>query len=94
MLISLENHCSINQQIRLANDIREILKDNVIICPLNNFDKLPSLRELKYKVIIKVEFKLSFTKSLKTGNDAAIRKYLIIIIFFFFNFFFILCIII
>jgi Ca2+-binding EF-hand superfamily protein len=72
MLISLENHCSINQQIRLANDIREILKDNVIICPLNNFDKLPSLRELKYKVIIKVEFKLSFTKSLKTGNDAAI----------------------
>jgi len=72
MLISLENHCSVNQQIRLANDIREILKDNVIICPLNNFDKLPTLRELKFKVIIKVEFKLSFTKSLKTGNDAAI----------------------
>jgi len=72
MLISLENHCSINQQIRLANDIREILKDNVIICPMNNLDKLPTLRELKFKVIIKVEFKLSFAKSLKTGNDAAI----------------------
>ncbi|ORX56553.1 PLC-like phosphodiesterase [Piromyces finnis] len=72
MLISLENHCSINQQIRLANDINEILKDNVIVCPLNDLDKLPSLKELKFKVIIKVEFKLSFAKSLKTGNDAAI----------------------
>jgi len=76
MLISLENHCSIPQQITLANDIREILKDNVILCPFNtNLDTLPPLSQLKFKVIIKVEFKLSFTKSLKTGKDAAIRKY-------------------
>jgi len=73
MLISLENHCSIPQQITLANDIREILKDNVIVCPFNtSLDKLPTLKELKFKVIIKVEFKLSFIKSLKTGTDAAI----------------------
>ncbi|KAG4091984.1 PLC-like phosphodiesterase [Neocallimastix lanati (nom. inval.)] len=73
MLISLENHCSIPQQITLANDIREILKDNVILCPFNtNLDTLPPLSQLKFKVIIKVEFKLSFTKSLKTGKDAAI----------------------
>jgi len=72
MLISLENHCSIPQQITLANDIREILKDNVIVCPCNNLDSLPSLKELKFKVIIKVEFKLSFAKSLKAGTDAAI----------------------
>jgi len=76
MLISLENHCSIDQQITLAKDIREILKDNVILCPFNsNFDNLPTLNQLKFKVIIKVEFKLSFAKSLETGNDAAIRKY-------------------
>eukprot|EP00833_Pecoramyces_ruminatium_P002289 jgi/Orpsp1_1/1176321/evm.model.c7180000057189.1 len=73
MLISLENHCSIQQQINLARDIREILKDNVIVCPFNtNLDSLPTLNQLKFKVIIKVEFKLSFAKSLKTGNDAAI----------------------
>jgi len=73
MLISLENHCSIPQQITLANDIREILKDNVIVCPFNtDLDTLPKLKDLKFKVIIKVEFKLSFAKSLKTGNDAAI----------------------
>jgi len=83
MLISLENHCSIPQQITLANDIREILKDNVIVCPFNTeLDSLPTLKELKFKVIIKVEFKLSFAKSLQTGNDAAIRK-------FYFNIFFI-----
>jgi len=75
MLISLENHCSIDQQITLAKDIREILKDNVILCPFNsNFDNLPTLNQLKFKVIIKVEFKLSFAKSLETGNDAAIPK--------------------
>jgi len=73
MLISLENHCSIPQQITLANDIREILKDNVILCPFNsNLDNLPSLNQLKFKVIIKVEFKLSFAKQLKSGTDAAI----------------------
>jgi len=73
MLISLENHCSIPQQITLAKDIREILKDNVIVCPFNtSLNALPTLKELKFKVIIKVEFKLSFAKSLKTGNDAAI----------------------
>jgi len=75
MLLSLENHCSVPQQITLANDIREILKDNVIMCPMNNLDKLPTLKELKFKVIVKVEFKLSFIKSLKAGTDAAIRKY-------------------
>lgn len=72
MLLSLENHCSVPQQITLANDIREILKDNVIMCPMNNLDKLPTLKELKFKVIVKVEFKLSFIKSLKAGTDAAI----------------------
>lgn len=72
MLLSLENHCSIEQQVVMANEIREILGDKVLLNPVMVNDTLPKLSDLKFKVIVKVEFKLSLTMSMKLGTDAAI----------------------
>lgn len=44
LILSLENHCSVEQQAIMAQQLRSILGDKLLTKPLNNhkYDSLPS----------------------------------------------------
>jgi hypothetical protein len=52
VILSIENHCGIEQQEVMAKHMVEIFKDKLQM-PISNVDKLPSPEELKGKIIIK-----------------------------------------
>ncbi|KAF4085206.1 hypothetical protein AMELA_G00114960 [Ameiurus melas] len=55
LILSLENHCSVEQQEVMAQQLRFILGDKLLTKHLNNhkFDSLPSPEELKGKILVK-----------------------------------------
>ncbi|TSK14618.1 1-phosphatidylinositol 4,5-bisphosphate phosphodiesterase delta-3-A [Bagarius yarrelli] len=55
LILSLENHCSVEQQAVMAQQLRSILGDKLLTKPLNNHqcDNLPSPEELKWKILVK-----------------------------------------
>ncbi|XP_053494992.1 1-phosphatidylinositol 4,5-bisphosphate phosphodiesterase delta-3-A isoform X6 [Ictalurus furcatus] len=55
LILSLENHCSVEQQEVMAQQLRSILGDKLLTKPLNNHkcDSLPSPEELKGKILVK-----------------------------------------
>ncbi len=59
VILSIENHCSIPQQQRMAATFRELLGDHLLTAPVPNIGDftseavLPSPNQLRYKVIIK-----------------------------------------
>lgn len=64
MILSLENHCSIQQQKKMARYLQEILGDKLDLGPVNikEMKQLPSPNLLKGKILIKV---LAWTSVLK-----------------------------
>ena len=57
--ISFENHCSISQQSRMAEILKEELKEKLVVEPLpesatSKANRLPSPKQLFGKIIIKV----------------------------------------
>jgi phosphatidylinositol phospholipase C delta len=54
IILSLENHCGINNQIVMATIIEQTLKDRLFVIPriCSNKDRLPSPNQLRGKVII------------------------------------------
>ena len=57
LILSLENHCSFNQQIQMAKILREYLGDSLLLAPLTDseFDRLPSPNALQNKIIVKAK---------------------------------------
>ncbi|XP_058261403.1 1-phosphatidylinositol 4,5-bisphosphate phosphodiesterase delta-3-A isoform X2 [Hemibagrus wyckioides] len=55
LILSLENHCSVEQQAVMAQQLRSILGDKLLTKPLHNdqCDSLPSPEELKWKILVK-----------------------------------------
>uniref|UniRef100_W5UJ97 Phosphoinositide phospholipase C n=1 Tax=Ictalurus punctatus TaxID=7998 RepID=W5UJ97_ICTPU len=55
LILSLENHCSVEQQEVMAQQLCSILGDKLLTKPLNNHkcDSLPSPEELKGKILVK-----------------------------------------
>ncbi|KAF5889679.1 1-phosphatidylinositol 4,5-bisphosphate phosphodiesterase delta-3-A-like, partial [Clarias magur] len=55
LILSLENHCSVEQQAIMAQQLCSILGDKLLTKPLNHHqcDSLPSPEELKGKILIK-----------------------------------------
>ncbi|XP_037547005.1 1-phosphatidylinositol 4,5-bisphosphate phosphodiesterase delta-3-A [Nematolebias whitei] len=55
LILSLENHCSIEQQTVMAQHLRSILGDKLLIKPLKGLDScyLPSPEDLKGKILVK-----------------------------------------
>lgn len=58
VILSIENHCSIQQQIRMANTFREVFKEKLVTEFLFDADYsdtpiLPSPNQLKYRILIK-----------------------------------------
>lgn len=56
MILSIENHCSIVQQKKMAQYLTEILGDKLDLSSVHNDDstKLPSPASLKGKILVKV----------------------------------------
>lgn len=57
VILSLENHCGVEQQTVMAQHLRRILGDSLLICPLGGRDphQLPSPQELKSKILLKAK---------------------------------------
>lgn len=53
VIVSVENHCSLDQQRKMAEAFTKIFGDKLIKEQLNNSDKMPSPQELERKIIIK-----------------------------------------
>uniref|UniRef100_A0AAR2IWW4 Phosphoinositide phospholipase C n=1 Tax=Pygocentrus nattereri TaxID=42514 RepID=A0AAR2IWW4_PYGNA len=55
LILSLENHCSVEQQTIMARQLRSILGDKLLTKPLNDqlSESLPSPEELKGKILVK-----------------------------------------
>lgn len=51
--MSLENHCGLNQQRRMAEVMKEIFNDKLVL-KAEETDLLPSPEDLKGKILIKV----------------------------------------
>ncbi|XP_029968482.1 1-phosphatidylinositol 4,5-bisphosphate phosphodiesterase delta-4 [Salarias fasciatus] len=57
VILSLENHCSVEQQTVMARYLRQILGDALLVCPLGGHDlqHLPPPQELKSKILLKAK---------------------------------------
>ncbi|XP_054846850.1 1-phosphatidylinositol 4,5-bisphosphate phosphodiesterase delta-1 isoform X2 [Eublepharis macularius] len=53
VILSLENHCSIEQQKTMAHHLQTILQDALLLAPLDSNKYLPSPEQLKGKILIK-----------------------------------------
>uniref|UniRef100_A0A665T5H4 Phosphoinositide phospholipase C n=1 Tax=Echeneis naucrates TaxID=173247 RepID=A0A665T5H4_ECHNA len=55
LILSMENHCSVEQQTVIAQQLRSILGDKLLTKPLNSLDShsLPSPEDLKGKILVK-----------------------------------------
>ncbi|KAJ8251039.1 hypothetical protein GJAV_G00216560, partial [Gymnothorax javanicus] len=55
LVLSLENHCSVEQQAVMARDLRTILGDKLLTKPLSSqpLENLPSPEQLKGKILVK-----------------------------------------
>ncbi|XP_068161674.1 1-phosphatidylinositol 4,5-bisphosphate phosphodiesterase delta-3-A isoform X5 [Antennarius striatus] len=55
LILSMENHCSVEQQNKMARCLRSILGEKLLTKPLGDRDprRLPSPEDLKYKILVK-----------------------------------------
>lgn len=53
VILSVENHCSLDQQRKMAEAFTKIFGDKLVIEQLNTPDCMPSPKELEYKIILK-----------------------------------------
>ncbi|OCT73826.1 hypothetical protein XELAEV_18032790mg, partial [Xenopus laevis] len=54
VILSLENHCSLEQQIKMADHMKSILGDMLLVAPLEGkLKEFPSPEELKGKILVK-----------------------------------------
>lgn len=75
VILSLEVHCSLEQQIKMAESINEILAGKVVTEPyMTNSMILPSPQELKHRIIVKVKGSERRESSLRNDFEAMERK--------------------
>uniref|UniRef100_A0A8C0UHV3 Phosphoinositide phospholipase C n=1 Tax=Cyanistes caeruleus TaxID=156563 RepID=A0A8C0UHV3_CYACU len=61
VILSIEEHCSVEQQRHMARVFKEVFGDQLLMKPVEaSADQLPSPTQLKEKIIIKVEWLESF----------------------------------
>ncbi|KAM9308185.1 1-phosphatidylinositol 4,5-bisphosphate phosphodiesterase delta-1 [Gastrophryne carolinensis] len=70
VIISLENHCSLEQQITMAKHMKIILGDMLLLMPIEGKIKdFPSPEELKGKILVKGKKLNKLEDSLKKGDN-------------------------
>uniref|UniRef100_A0A8C9SFR7 Phosphoinositide phospholipase C n=1 Tax=Scleropages formosus TaxID=113540 RepID=A0A8C9SFR7_SCLFO len=77
VILSIEEHCCIEQQERMATIFKEVFKDRLLTQPVDPMiDQLPSPAQLKGKIIIKVGEQWTERKMLHAGMAFCKRFYL------------------
>ncbi|XP_055017175.1 1-phosphatidylinositol 4,5-bisphosphate phosphodiesterase delta-3-A-like, partial [Boleophthalmus pectinirostris] len=74
LVLSLENHCSVEQQAVMAKHLRSILGNRLLTKPLTDqpLNQLPSPEELKYRILVKGKKHTPHLGQLsKTGSAAS-----------------------
>ncbi|KAJ7322117.1 hypothetical protein JRQ81_018404 [Phrynocephalus forsythii] len=72
VIISLENHCSLDQQKMMAHHLTTILGDTLLTAPISsNTDGLPSPEELKGKILVKGKKLSPETEEVSDEDEAA-----------------------
>ena len=75
VVLSLEVHCSLEQQIKMAECISEILRDKVVTEPImTNSMTLPSPQDLKHRILVKVKGSEKRESSLLKSDLEATEK--------------------
>lgn len=71
MILSIENHCTVPQQKRMAQCLTEVLQDKLDLSNVNVHEtkKLPSPESLKGKVLVKVMSSVDLKKNLRRKNE-------------------------
>ncbi|KAA8581136.1 hypothetical protein FQN60_002717 [Etheostoma spectabile] len=71
LILSLENHCSVEQQTVMAQHLRSILGDKLLTKPLNDLDpnSLPSPEDLKGKILVKGKKEHVVAESSSSSSD-------------------------
>ncbi|CAM9623769.1 unnamed protein product [Lampetra planeri] len=74
VILSLENHCNVEQQIVMARHLRSILGERLVTAPLPGRPptQLPSPEELKGKFLIKAKKRSEPVKSEAEGNGGGV----------------------
>uniref|UniRef100_A0A0F7YZW7 Phosphoinositide phospholipase C n=1 Tax=Micrurus fulvius TaxID=8637 RepID=A0A0F7YZW7_MICFL len=72
VIISLENHCSVDQQETMARHLHSILKDALLVAPIDSKGtKLPSPEQLKGKILVKGKKLTAETEEVSDEDEAA-----------------------
>uniref|UniRef100_A0A3P8X4K0 Phosphoinositide phospholipase C n=1 Tax=Cynoglossus semilaevis TaxID=244447 RepID=A0A3P8X4K0_CYNSE len=84
VILSIENHCTVPQQKRMAQCLTEVLQDKLDLSNVNVHEtkKLPSPESLKGKVLVKVMSSVDLKKNLRRKNE---HKQKNVWVFFFFR---------
>uniref|UniRef100_A0A3P8X6A8 Phosphoinositide phospholipase C n=1 Tax=Cynoglossus semilaevis TaxID=244447 RepID=A0A3P8X6A8_CYNSE len=71
VILSIENHCTVPQQKRMAQCLTEVLQDKLDLSNVNVHEtkKLPSPESLKGKVLVKVMSSVDLKKNLRRKNE-------------------------
>ncbi|KAM6898743.1 1-phosphatidylinositol 4,5-bisphosphate phosphodiesterase delta-3-A [Lycodopsis pacificus] len=71
LILSLENHCSVEQQTVMARHLRTILGDKLLTQPLDGLDpqNLPSPEDLKGKILVKGKKEHAFEERSSSSSD-------------------------
>ncbi|KAM9837387.1 1-phosphatidylinositol 4,5-bisphosphate phosphodiesterase delta-3-A-like [Aulostomus maculatus] len=71
LILSLENHCSVEQQTVMAGHLRSILGDKLLTKPLGRLDPqaLPSPEDLKGKILVKGKKESSVEECWSSSSD-------------------------
>lgn len=76
VILSIEEHCSVEQQRHMAKVFKEVFGDQLLMKPVEaSADQLPSPTQLKEKIIIKVS--LYCVLVYKVGRQAGARVLLL-----------------
>ncbi|KAI5840434.1 PLC-like phosphodiesterase [Morchella snyderi] len=75
LILSLEVHCSLGQQIVMANILRKVLGEKLILEPfITNSLILPSPQDLKHKILVKVKGSIKQESSLLKDDFLAMAN--------------------
>uniref|UniRef100_A0A671VCM9 Phosphoinositide phospholipase C n=1 Tax=Sparus aurata TaxID=8175 RepID=A0A671VCM9_SPAAU len=71
LILSLENHCSVEQQTVMARHLRSILGEKLLTKPLKDVDphKLPSPEDLQFKILVKGKKELVVEECSSSSSD-------------------------
>lgn len=75
LILSLEVHCSIPQQVVMADILKKVLGEKLVLEPfITNSFSLPSPQELKYKILVKVKGSSKHDSALLKEDFAAMAN--------------------